>query len=65
MSLSDQLSAFHPWNEQEEKDLALILSCLRSRPDVFFRSDRLCHMTASAWTVNRMHDRVLMVFHNI
>ena len=65
MSLSDQLSAFHPWNEQEKKDLDLILFCLRTRPDVFLRSDRLCHMTASAWTVSRKHDRVLMAFHNI
>lgn len=65
MSLIDQLSDYHPCNSQEASDLLLILSCLKNRPEVFSRSDRLCHMTASAWTVNPSRSKVLLAYHNI
>lgn len=59
------LEEYKPFTEQEEQDREEMLSLLRVRPDIFTRNDRLCHMTASAWTVNDRLDRVLMAYHNI
>ena len=33
MTLMEQLSAYIPYNEQEERDRALLLECLRRDPD--------------------------------
>lgn len=63
--LISQLEAYAPFNEQEQKDRALILRLLRERERVFFRDDVLAHMTASAWVVNPDRTKVLMVWHNI
>ena len=60
-----QLAAYEPYNEQEAADRALILECLTTHEDVFSRENRLAHMTASAWVVNRVRSKVLMVYHNI
>ena len=65
MELLEQIRAYRPWNEQEERDRALILQALSERPLVFTREDRLAHMTASAWVVNGRRDKVLMAYHNI
>ena len=59
------LADFRPWNEQEEKDRALILHALRTNEDIFTRQNTMAHMTASAWVLNPAHDRVLMAWHNI
>ena len=59
------LTDFRPWNEQEEKDRALILHALRTNEDIFTRQNTMAHMTASAWVVNPERDRVLMAWHNI
>lgn len=60
-----QLTAYEPYNEQEAADRALILECLTTSEDVFSRENRLAHMTASAWVVNRARSKVLMAYHNI
>ena len=60
-----QLAAYEPYNEQEAADRALILECLTTSEDVFSRENRLAHMTASAWVVNRARSKVLMAYHNI
>ena len=64
-TLIQQLECYKPWNEQEERDRLLILQCLREQKDIFTRSNRLAHMTASAWVVNPDRSRVLMAYHNI
>ena len=64
-TLIQQLERYKPWNEQEERDRPLILQCLREQKDIFTRSNRLAHMTASAWVVNPDRSRVLMAYHNI
>ena len=64
-TLIQQLERYKPWNEQEERDRLLILQCLREQKDIFTRSNRLAHMTASAWVVNPDRSRVLMAYHNI
>lgn len=65
MDLFENIQAYQPFNEQEEKDKALILRCLKEEKNVFTRDNSLCHMTASAWVCNKTRDKVLMVFHNI
>lgn len=65
MTLEEQLLAYRPCNEQEERDRDLILRCLRMEPDVFTRDNPLAHMTASAWIVSPDRARVLMAYHNV
>ena len=60
-----QLAAYVPYNAQEAADRALILECLTTSEDVFSRENRMAHMTASAWVVNRARSKVLMAYHNI
>ena len=60
-----QLKAYHPYNEQEEQDRNLIISCLENDDRIFLREDGLAHMTASGWVVNRDRTKVLMAYHNI
>ena len=63
--IRDEIAAYVPFNEQEERDRALMLWFLDHNPDAFLRSNTLAHMTASAWAVNAARDRVLMVYHRI
>ena len=63
--LLDQIETYHPWNEQEEKDKVLILDWIKNNVDAFSRDNKVAHMTASAWVVNRERDKVLMLYHNI
>lgn len=65
MNLIEELRAYQPFNEQEEKDRELILRCLETMPDVYERSNPIAHMTASAWIVNPERTKVLMCWHNI
>ena len=61
----EDIEKYVPFNEQEERDRQLILSCLRRFDDVYTRDNNPAHMTASAWVVNPAHDKALMVYHNI
>jgi 8-oxo-dGTP pyrophosphatase MutT (NUDIX family) len=65
MDIRAAIAAYSPFNEQEAADKALILDFLQKNPDAFFRTNRIAHMTASAWVVNPARDRVLMVYHKI
>lgn len=65
MKLIRQIEDYKPWNEQEKRDQALILQCLRDQKDIFLRENRLAHMTASAWVINEDRTKVLMAYHNI
>ena len=60
-----QLEAYRPFNEQEERDRKIILDCLRTRRDIFLRSDLTAHMTASAWVLDPGHTHLLMAYHNL
>ena len=64
MELWKQLERYTPYNEQEERDRAL-LRALREEENVFTRENDRMHMTASAWVTNEAHDGVLMAYHNI
>ena len=65
MDIREVIQNYTPFNEQEAADKALILDFLQKNPDAFSRTNRIAHMTASAWVVNPARDRVLMVYHKI
>ena len=60
-----QIENYPPFNEQEEKDKALILGWIRDNENAFSRKNTVAHITASAWVVNKDRSKVLMVYHNI
>ena len=59
------IERYCPFNEQEEKDKALILNWIKANDNAFSRENAVAHMTASAWVVNKDRSKVLMVYHNI
>lgn len=65
MTVIGQIENYKPYNEQEESDKELILSYLRTSTDVFSRENKIAHMTASAWVVNKNRTKALMIYHNI
>ena len=65
MDIRQAIKDYRPFNEQEAADKSLILDFLKANPDAFFRTNRIAHMTASAWVVNPARNRVLMVYHKI
>lgn len=65
MKLKEEIQAYQPYNKEEEKDKELILQALDTEPDIFTRKNPLCHMTASAWVVNKTVDKVLFCYHKI
>jgi len=65
MGIIEQVTEYLPYNEQEEKDKCIILNQLQTQKDIFSRDNRIAHMTASAWVVNRDKTKVLMIYHNI
>ena len=65
MSIYEEIARYEPFNEQEERDKAVILHFLEENDDAFLRENLIAHMTASAWVVNPLRDKVLMVYHRI
>ena len=65
MDFITALQTYVPRDEQEAADKAVMLDCLKRFPDVYERTNLICHVTASAWITNARRDRVLMVYHNI
>lgn len=63
--LIEEIRRYRPFNEQEEKDREVILHALLAEEDVFLRTNRTAHMTASAWVVNPDYTKILMAYHNI
>lgn len=62
--LYDDLTAFSPFNEQEEADRAVILKALETDPKCFDRCAQ-AHMACSIWTVDAELSQTLLVYHNI
>ena len=65
MKLSDEIRAYKPYNEQEERDRKVMLRYLETQPDSLSRDNEIAHFTASSWVLNREHTKVLMIYHNI
>lgn len=54
-----------PCNEQEAKDKEIFVYCTEVFKDVLSRNNEVAHFTSSAFTVNKVRDKVLMIHHNI
>lgn len=65
MELYESLQTYQPYNEQEARDREIMLALLKTQPDIFTRENQLAHFTASSWLLNKTHDKVLMIYHNI
>ncbi len=65
LSLEQALKKYTPWNEQEERDRAVMLNALSASPDPFTRENPVMHFTASSWILSPDGRQVLMAYHNI
>lgn len=65
LNIRNQLIAYLPYNEQEEKDREVMIRYIDTFPDTLTRKNEFAHFTASAWIVNHDHSKVLMAYHNI
>lgn len=61
----DDIKKYIPFNEQEEKDKEFILDFISKNDDCLDRTNKVAHLTASSWIVNKKRDKVLMVYHKI
>ena len=61
----EMLKNYIPYNEQEEKDLSMIINAEEIFKNILTRENEFCHLTASAFIVNKARTKVLCIFHNI
>ena len=64
MELKEVLMSYVPYNEQEERDLMLLIAALYEE-GVFTRENEFMHFTASGWVVNKDKSKVLMAYHKV
>ena len=65
MNLIDEIKCYEPKSLQEEKDKEMMLKYMEMYPNILYRENETVHFTSSAFVVNKKHDKVLMVYHNI
>lgn len=66
MSLTTKmLEGYCPSCEQEEKDIKFITSLEKDLGQILTRDNKICHLTSCAFVINKTHDKVLCVFHNL
>ena len=65
MELLEQITAYRPWNEQEEQDRKELLRRLQSGEELYTRDNASAHLTASAWVVSPDRRQVLRAWHNL
>lgn len=63
--LKTNIANFESNLPQEIADKALTLHFIEQNPDCLLRSNRIAHLTASAWIVNKQRSKVLMVYHKL
>lgn len=60
-----EIRQYKPYNEQEEKDKVLILTCMDAYDNLLTRENPVAHFSSSGFIVNKTRDKVLMIHHNI
>lgn len=63
--LKDEINAYIPFNEQEEKDKEQFLKFMEKFDDVLTRNNVFAHFSASAFVVNKERTKMLVVYHII
>ena len=61
----EMLRNYLPYNEQEKEDIKLIVKAEEIFGDILTRDNKFCHLTSSAFIINRSHTKVLCIYHNI
>ena len=61
----EMLKEYIPYNELEETDINNIIHAEEIFGNILTRDNEFCHLTASAFIVNKEHTKVLCIFHNI
>ena len=65
MGIREEIENYRPFNEQEKRDKKVILDFIGANSDAFLRSNLIAHMTASAWIVNSLRTKTLLVYHRL
>lgn len=65
MNIVDQIEAFTPTCEQEQREKPQILAFIRQNADAFSRTNETAHMTASAWVLSPDGKKAVMCYHNL
>ena len=61
----EMLKKYIPYNEQEKEDIDLIIKAEEIFGDILTRDNKFCHLTSSAFVINKQHNKVLCSYHNI
>ena len=61
----EMLKRYVPCDEQEESDVKMIIKAEEIFGNILTRDNEFCHLTASAFVINKEHTKVLCIFHNI
>lgn len=56
---------YEPRTDKETWEKQQILCFMEKNPDCLLRSNRIAHLTASAWVVNPARTKVIMAYHRI
>lgn len=59
-----EIKNYSPYNEQEEQDKQLFLTCI-NESNIFLRENLSHHFTASCWVTNPSHTKILLIYHKI
>ena len=62
---TQMLKTYVPNTEQEKQDIALIIKAEELFGDILTRENPYCHLSASAFIINKQHTKVLCIYHNI
>ena len=61
----EMLKKYVPYNEQEKEDIRMMIKAEEMFMNVLTRENEFCHLTASAFIINKEHTKVLCIYHNI
>jgi len=61
----EMLKQYIPYNEQEREDIAIIVKAEEIFGDILTRNNQFCHLTSSAFVINKQHTKVLSAYHKI
>ncbi len=64
-NIIESIKKYKPYNEQEEKDKDFIINFILNNKNCLFRENKVAHLTASSWIVNKDFTKVIMVYHKI
>ena len=61
----EMLKRYIPYNEQEKEDIDIIVKAEETFGDILHRDNKFCHLTSSAFVINKQHTKVLSAYHNL